>query len=198
MEHFPVFLALGGRKVYLCGGESHLKKKAELLRSFGGEVVIFSRDSWEGETQVLRRDLTADDLAACPTLVVTAQSEGEDGRIAALCRERNIPVNAVDRPALCTFFFPALLQREHLCVAVGTGGAIPAAAVAVKEHIDANLTENFDEILLWAAKLREEVYRLQPQKELARRSIRQLLRTAMVLERPLTEEEVGKVLEEIQ
>ena len=62
--------------------------------------------------------------------VIAATDDREVNRgIAALCRERGIPVNAVDDKEQCTFLFPALVKRGDLTVGVSTAGASEPGAV---------------------------------------------------------------------
>ncbi|MEJ1959680.1 MAG: bifunctional precorrin-2 dehydrogenase/sirohydrochlorin ferrochelatase [Nitrosomonadales bacterium] len=52
-------------------------------------------------------------------------------------KRRNIPVNVVDNPALCTFIMPSILDRSPLLVAFSTGGAspvLPASCAANWKH----------------------------------------------------------------
>lgn len=178
MEQFPVYMTLSGREIFLCGAAS--AEKIPLLLPCGGAITLFTEEDVSPEgVKVVHRAVTAEELDRLPALVVTAQSEEEDGRIAAMCRSRNIPVNAVDRPALCTFYFPSLIRRDDLSIAVSTGGAAPAVAAALRHQIEAQLPRELDEILAWAKVLREEVYCRQRDKNEARRVIREAVELAL-------------------
>ena len=54
-------------------------------------------------------------------------NEALDRRVAEDARRLGIPVNAVDRPELCDFFTPALVNRAPVAIAIGTEGAGPGA-----------------------------------------------------------------------
>ena len=62
--------------------------------------------------------------------------EALDRRISWRRARVGIPVNAVDRPDLCDFFTPALVNRAPLAVAIGTEGAGPVLAQMIRAHID--------------------------------------------------------------
>ena len=69
-----------------------------------------------------------------------------NARVAADCRARGVPVNCVDAPALCDFFFPALITAGEVTVAVSTGGASPALAAALREYLEGVLPQNLSMI----------------------------------------------------
>ncbi|MCW8084341.1 siroheme synthase CysG [Sabulicella glaciei] len=126
MRHFPAFLELQGRDVLLLGEGEALEAKAALLRASGATMRAARRFTPE----------LLDGIA----LAVGAGAEEED--LVALhgaCLARGIPVNVVDRPELCTFITPAIIQREDVTIAVSTGGAAPVLARLVRQRIEAAL-----------------------------------------------------------
>ena len=67
---------------------------------------------------------------------------------------RELPVNSVDAPSECSFYFPAVITEGNVTVAVSTGGASPALAAALKRYIASRLHENLNEICKRAETLR--------------------------------------------
>ncbi len=106
MHSLPVFLRLEGRPVILLGEGEAAAAKRRLLERAGARIA------GEGGQAALAIIAIEDDGAA----------EAAVARLAA----RGILVNAVDRPALCDFTIPAIVDRDPVLVAIGTGGA-PAA-----------------------------------------------------------------------
>lgn len=169
MGYFPVCVDLTGKTVVLVGSGEQIRDKVEKLRPFGPRMVF-------------RDDLTAEDLAGKIALVVVGdKSEGEAERIAALCELQQIPVNVVDQPRLCTFFFPSLIAMGDLTVSVSTGGKSPAAAVCLRQRMEAVLPDRSDEIIQWLHENRAALREKGVLKAAAKR--------AFALNRPLTREE---------
>jgi len=56
-------------------------------------------------------------------------------------RENNVIVNAVDKPNLCDFYFPAVARRGSIRVGVCTDGRSPLMSKLIKEHIQVHITE---------------------------------------------------------
>ncbi|MFN8693927.1 MAG: siroheme synthase CysG [Holosporales bacterium] len=71
--------------------------------------------------------------------IIATGSLADDTRIAALCRAHGLLVNVVDRPELCDFIFPAVLQRGDVQIAVSTGGRAPVLTRWLKNRIAAML-----------------------------------------------------------
>lgn len=100
--------------------------------------------------KIERRFQDGDLAAADWTLVVAATDDRTvNGRIAALCRERQIPVNVADCKEECTFFFPAYCREGEVAVGVTTSGTAPGLASALRARIEAALPD-------WLLEIRKE------------------------------------------
>ncbi len=118
MHQLPLFLNLAGRTVVLVGEGEAADAKARLIARAGGRIV----PRWE-------------DGAA---IAFVALDEGAEEAAAEL-RARGLLVNVVDRPDLCDFTTPAIVDRAPVTIAVGTGGASAGLAKAVRQRIEALL-----------------------------------------------------------
>jgi siroheme synthase-like protein len=99
-----------------------------------------------------------EDLAGA-TLVIAATDEEDLNRtIAQDAQDAGIPVNVVDDPEKCTFFFPALVRRGELVTGISTSGSCPRFSALFREHLDAALPSNLEAAL---ESLRIERRRLQ-------------------------------------
>ncbi len=118
MHSLPIFVRLSGRRVLVVGDGEAAAAKARLVAAAGGEVV---------------RDLPA--ALAFVALEDGAAAAAEAARLKA----SGCLVNVVDRPALCDFTVPAIVDRSPVIVAVGTGGASASLAKALRERLEALL-----------------------------------------------------------
>lgn len=170
MPRFPLSIDLTEQPVLLIGHGPMAEEKFKKLQPFGADIRRLDR-------------LTAEHLLPRPALVIVADGSPEEKeRSSALCREHHIPVNVVDAPALCTFFFPALTTRGDVTISVSTDGKSPAAAAILRKTIEETLPENLEEILTWTQTLRGQ---------LPRETLRQAIAQAFTQNRPLTEEEIA-------
>ena len=117
MQSLPVFLVLKGRPVILTGSGEAVDAKRRLLERAGARVV--------GE---------AEDAA------IAIVADGDDATVARL-KARGVLVNATDRPELCDFTLPAIIDRNPVLIAIGTGGASAGLAKALRQRIEAILPE---------------------------------------------------------
>ena len=180
MGYFPLCMDITGKPVILVGNGSQIRKKMEILRPFGCEMVQMEA-------------LTEQTLDAEPAFVVVGDLPYDRAAEAAfLCRNRRIPVNVVDRPELCTFFFPALIREGDLTISVSTGGKHPGTAAFLRRRIRAQIPEGTDRLLDWLAQIRQELREARPGDYAA--VLGQITEAAFQAERPLTEQELEKIL----
>lgn len=118
MEQLPLFLNLRGRTVVLVGEGEAADAKARLIARAGGRIV----PAWEDGA----------------TIAFVALDEGAEAAAADL-RARGLLVNVVDRPDLCDFTTPAIVDRAPVTIAIGTAGASAGLAKAVRQRIEALL-----------------------------------------------------------
>ena len=149
MPWFPMFVQLKGADALLVGGGTVALRKAEKLLPYGPRITVVAPDiipelaALPG-LALCRRPFEESDLQGHLALVIAATDDTALNRkIAALCREKRIPVNVVDDPEACGFLFPALVRRGRLSVGISTGGASPTAAVWLKERIESILPPHF-------------------------------------------------------
>ena len=72
-------------------------------------------------------------------------------------RARGVWVNAADDPAHCDAILPAVIRRGAITIAVGTGGASPALARAVRERVELALPEAYGALAEIAGRVRREL-----------------------------------------
>lgn len=112
----PILLKLDGRPVILRGHGEAADAKRRLLERAGAEVV--------------------DDHPAAQLAIIATEDEAEAGAAVAQLRARGLLVNAVDRPALCDFTLPAVVDRAPVLVAVMTGGVSAGLAAALRQRLE--------------------------------------------------------------
>lgn len=219
MAYFPFFVELSGKNGVIIGGGHVALRKVQKLLPYGPALTVIASDFIpelkqlaEDETQqitLLYQVLSSDTFpAVCPSpssdhfpltddipaFVITAADDRElNHRISAFCRQRHIPVNAVDDHDACSFLFPALVQDGELSVGICTGGASPSAAIYIKEQLQSLLPERFGEILSWLASVREPIKQQIPDEKQRSRCFSQLFTACLKNGRPLKEHELQEL-----
>jgi uroporphyrin-III C-methyltransferase / precorrin-2 dehydrogenase / sirohydrochlorin ferrochelatase len=165
LNAFPLFMRVEGGIVAIIGGGEEALAKARLLGQSSARLRIVSPEpeaellAWVADNgaEHVRAEYAPAQLENAVLIFAATGDEHLDRRISADARSLGIPVNAVDRPELCDFFTPALVNRAPLAVAIGTEGAGPVLAQIVREKIDRLLPPSLGALSLLAAGLRGAV-----------------------------------------
>ncbi len=142
MRHFPAFFDLRDRICLVVGSGALAQAKAALLGQAGALVVRAAVD----DPVIVP--------AAC-RLAVSADERPHDW-LAAL-RRAGVPVNVADRPDLCDFVLPAIIDRDPVTIAVGTGGLSPVLARLLRGRIEAAVPQAFGALARFAGAWRGRV-----------------------------------------
>lgn len=147
MKHFPIFLALENRPVVLSGGGAAALAKLRLLMKTQARLTVFAPapapeiEGWAeaGRLVLRRRRMVAGDSAGAVLVYAADEDAAEDARTAALARAEGALVNIVDNLDDSQFITPAIVDRDPVTVAIGTEGAAPVLARAIKADLEARL-----------------------------------------------------------
>lgn len=165
LSAFPIFIKTDGKRVTIIGGGEEAFAKARLLaQSSSGLRVIAEKveadfAEWGAQHRVdFLRVPYHRELLTGSTLVFAATGDASNDRqVVEDARSLSILVNAVDRPELCDFYTPALVNRAPVAVAIGTEGAGPVLAQMIRARIDQMLSPSLGKLAHLAASYREAV-----------------------------------------
>lgn len=179
METLPLFHKLVDVPVVLVGGGQVATRKARLLAGAGAALTVIAPDLTEELATLLeQRELcqwqqsryTGIGQLQGAKLVVAATPERDVN--AAVSRDANalnIPVNVVDSPDLCSFLFPAIVDRSPLVIAIGSGGDSPVLTRRLRRQIEAMVPAAYGQLARFAGGLRDVVANALPEVEIRRR-----------------------------
>ncbi|CAM4114495.1 siroheme synthase CysG [Palleronia rufa] len=147
MKHFPIFLALDGRRVVLSGGGPAALAKLRLLLKTEARLTVIAPDpdpqirEWaaEGRLRLVERGTEPGDALCAALFYAANDDDAEDARVAALARRDGATVNMVDNLDGSDFITPAIVDRDPVTVAIGTEGAAPVLARAIKRDLEERL-----------------------------------------------------------
>ncbi len=116
MHSLPLFVRLNGRPFILLGDGEPAAAKRRLLDRAGAQIV-------------------GEDAQASLAIVAIEDDTEAEAAIARL-KARGVLVNAVDRPSACDFTLPAIIDRDPVLIAIGTGGASAGLAKALRQRLE--------------------------------------------------------------
>ena len=164
MELFPVFFGTRQLTVAVFGGGEDARRKVRLLAKTHAQVyVVHDQPEPDFENEFLERVTFVPTSAADWVLdevgfVIIALSDDEELKSALdLAQSRNLRVNVVDRPELCDFTVPSILDRGSVVAALATGGAAPILARDIRARIETLLPKRIGDLADFARSFRGAV-----------------------------------------
>ena len=146
MKYFPFFMELSKQSILLIGGGEVAERKLDLLLKANASVTIVSPEftSYIEELFVNKNINPVKDYynikyltsASFAFVIAATNDESLNEQIAKDANDNKILVNVVDKPKICDFIFPSILERGPITVAVSTGGASPVLARMLRTKLE--------------------------------------------------------------
>ena len=147
MDHFPIYLSTKGQRIVLSGGGEAALAKLRLLLKTEAKISVFALTpapeiaAWAdaGRLTLHTRALRHGDVLCAKLFYAADEDETEDARTAAIARAEGALVNIVDNLHDSAFITPAIVDRDPVTIAIGTEGAAPVLARAIKADLEERL-----------------------------------------------------------
>ena len=184
MALFPIFLKLTGRPSIVIGAGHLAESKIESLLAAQAHVTVIApvpnariQDlAASGEIHLHTRPYQPGDLAGSFLAVAATSDAAVNRAVFTEAEAAGILVNAVDDPPFCDFYFPSVVRRGDLQIAISTAGHSPALAQRLRKEINSILPLDAGDWLNELGNLRREVLQLEPLNE-ARKDLLHTLAT---------------------
>jgi precorrin-2 dehydrogenase/sirohydrochlorin ferrochelatase len=165
MKLFPMFLKLAGRRCLVVGAGPVGESKIESLLLAGADVRVVALRAtravraWACAGKICwePRGFRPADLDGVFLVVAATSSANLHERIWQEARRRRVLCNVVDEPARCDFYYPAVVRRGHLQIAISTGGHSPALAQQLKRELDQQFGPEYETWVERLGKAREKL-----------------------------------------
>jgi precorrin-2 dehydrogenase / sirohydrochlorin ferrochelatase len=157
---FPMFLKLEGRQCLVIGAGKVGEPKIGGLLETGARIrVVASAASpavreWAraGKIELELRAFSPEDLVGAFLAIVATNSRSLNERVYHEAQRRGVLCNVVDVPDLCDFFYPAVVRRGDLQIAVSTSGQSPSLAQKIRQQLEKQFGPGY---AAWVAELGE-------------------------------------------
>ncbi|MGD9786570.1 MAG: siroheme synthase CysG [Sulfuricellaceae bacterium] len=177
MDFFPVFLNLRDRDCLVIGGGDVAARKVSMLLEAHAKVTVVSPELCDTLAHHAAKGRIAHvagrfspDMVDKPALIIAATDDMDVNRqVSDLARERNIPVNVVDNPELCSFIVPSIIDRSPIVIAVSSSGVSPVLARLIRTRLETLIPSAYGKLGALAAKFRDKVKAHFPVPESRRR-----------------------------
>jgi precorrin-2 dehydrogenase/sirohydrochlorin ferrochelatase len=173
MDLFPIFLKIAGRPCMVIGAGNLAEAKIDSLLAAHAKVTVIAPEARPrvvemaaaGELEWLRRDYVEGDLLRQFLVVAATDNPIVNRAVFREATEKDILCNAVDDPPFCDFYFPSVVRRGDLQIAISTAGASPALAQRLRKEINSQLPLDVGDWLTDLGNLRREVTQMEPLNE---------------------------------
>jgi precorrin-2 dehydrogenase/sirohydrochlorin ferrochelatase len=141
---FPMFAKLEGRRCLVIGAGKIGEPKIGGLIDTGALIQVVALQAsdvvraWatEGKITLELRAFVTDDLNGAFLAVVATASRALNGSIYREAQRRGVLCNVVDVPEYCDFYYPAVVRRGDLQIAVSTNGRSPSLSQKLRQQLE--------------------------------------------------------------
>jgi len=165
MEFLPIFIRIHGRPCLVVGGGEVAARKVALLHKAGANVTVISPElgptlrklDSQGRIEHRPHEFAGELDEQWSLIIACTDDAGVNSRVYKAATARNIPVNVVDNPELCTFIMPSIIDRSPVIVAVSTGGASPVLARLLRARLETLIPAAYGRLAVLANEFRDKV-----------------------------------------
>jgi uroporphyrin-III C-methyltransferase/precorrin-2 dehydrogenase/sirohydrochlorin ferrochelatase len=144
VDYLPIFYQIKQRPCLVVGGGAVAARKVSLLRKAGADVTVVAPEICDelaalvssNKINHIGRVYQSEDLDNCALVIAATSQRDINERISAEANSRNLPVNVVDNPGMCSFIMPSIIDRSPVQIAVSTGGASPVLARLIRTRLE--------------------------------------------------------------
>ena len=163
---YPAFINLENRPVLVVGGGAVAERKIETLLEAGALVTVVSPEitpqlqeyAQSQRINFRQRGFIPSDVDGVALVISATDDPAAQSEVASIAAAKNILVNTVDKPELCSFIVPAIVRRGDITIAITTSGKSPSLAAELRSRLDRVLTEDAARTATVLGAVRQEVH----------------------------------------
>jgi uroporphyrin-III C-methyltransferase/precorrin-2 dehydrogenase/sirohydrochlorin ferrochelatase len=165
MDHLPIFVSLSNKRATVVGSGVVAARRADLLLRAGAQVTVFAASLSDEFAPLadrpalthVAREPEPGDFRAGELCCVALSNKSLEDRVAVMAKQAGALVNVADRPELCDFIMPAILDRSPLIVAIATSGAAPILGRMLKARLEATIPAAYGRLAGFMGRMRSAV-----------------------------------------
>ncbi|HUV51178.1 MAG TPA: bifunctional precorrin-2 dehydrogenase/sirohydrochlorin ferrochelatase [Anaerolineae bacterium] len=165
MRYYPVSLDILNRKCLVAGGGPVGTRKVLTLLDCGAKVTLVSPDATEKLLELVdnglirweKRSYLASDLDGTFLVIGATNDEELNRQISADAEKLNMLCNIADRPEVCNFILPSIVNRGDLVISISTSGKSPAFAKKLRKELEKQFGVEYIEFLRLMGAIREKL-----------------------------------------
>jgi len=182
MSLFPIFLKLEGRRCLVVGAGTVAEQKIQGLIEAEGNVQVVAPQATDlvrewadsGVIDWQARTFDVKDLEGKFLVIVATSARELNESIFREAQQRQILCNVVDDPPHCDFYYPSVVRRGDLQIAISTAGHSPALAQRLRRELELQFGPEYGEWLARLGKARQDLFTSNIDPEERRRLLHRL------------------------
>jgi precorrin-2 dehydrogenase/sirohydrochlorin ferrochelatase len=179
---FPMFMKLDGCKCVVVGAGLIATQKLDGLLDSGADVLIVAPKSAReicelaaaGRVSWVQAEFDAAHLSGAFMVIAATGNPAVNEQVYRAARERAVLCNSVDEPERCDFYYPAVVKRGDLQIAISTAGKSPALAQRIRKELEEQFDASYISWLNWLGSVRELFFQRQVEPELRKQALHRI------------------------
>ncbi|MFC1830382.1 bifunctional precorrin-2 dehydrogenase/sirohydrochlorin ferrochelatase [Thermodesulfobacteriota bacterium] len=188
MRYYPINLDIQNRKCLVVGGGVVGTRKVITLIDCGAAVTVVSPEvtpklqdlSNNGTVSLEQRAFRPSDLDGAFLVIGATDDEVLNRTIHSEAENRGILCNIADRPEVCNFILPSIVNRGDLMISISTSGKSPAFAKKLRKDLEAEFGEEYAEFLQLMGTIREKLLAEKHEPEVHKHLFESLINRGLV------------------
>ena len=165
MDFLPIFLNIHNKTCLVVGGGEVATRKIMLLLQAKAQVLVVSPsldaplDEYlaHGRIKHCAEYFQPEHLENIVLVIAATNDRIVNQQVSQVARQRQIPVNVVDDPELCTFIMPSIVDRSPLLIAISSGGQSPVLTRLLRAQLEIMIPAAYARLAAIAGKFRQHV-----------------------------------------
>jgi precorrin-2 dehydrogenase/sirohydrochlorin ferrochelatase len=165
MDLFPIMVRLESRRCIVVGAGEIAAAKTTTLLGCGAQVTVIAphatelvqQQAREGKLAWCCREFVPFDLEGAFLVIAATDSPAVNEEVFRAGKERGVLCNVVDDPERCDFYYPAVVHRGALQIAISTGGHSPALAHRLRVELEQQFGPEYEEWVEQVGRERREI-----------------------------------------
>lgn len=160
--YYPIFVDLRGRTVVVVGGGMVAWRKIEPLVHSGARVkviapLIIDEIARAEGVETIRRSYASGDLTGACLAIAATDDEETNASVSRDAARQAVFCNVVDRPELCSFIVPSVIEKGPIKIAISTGGVSPSLSKKMRTELGKLIGDEYATLALIMGKIRSRV-----------------------------------------
>ena len=165
MDYLPLFHNITNKNCLIVGGGSVATRKVRLLMKANGNITVIAPELSEELLQLatahkithIKRVFNRGDTQRYSLVICACNDKSTNASVSKEAQLHNIPVNVVDQPELCSFIFPAIVDRSPMTIGISSGGIAPVLTRLTRAKLETLLPQKLGNLANLGTKFRQTV-----------------------------------------